>query len=201
MTVKRAKGGIANVNVDDVTWVQWTVKKTGKLTAFAVDPDSERRTGKLRALNGSLVPETAEPAKDETDRDPFSISLVEQLKAKTFSRIKKQERQAEREKAREAKRTEKAAKKAEREANILNKKVKEQLPPVEPFTGIRRKDGKPLGHPQDYADSHYQVVIQDKVVAEVEREKVDPDAEVVFRFTDKSWGVYQNKARRAFGKL
>lgn len=64
------------ITANSFKWVQWT-NKYGDLRAFAVDPDSVERTGKLRSINGSLIPADAEPAKSSTERDHFCLSIIE----------------------------------------------------------------------------------------------------------------------------
>lgn len=62
--------------MSEMEWVQWRVKTTGKLTAFAVDGTAMGRTGKARSIDGSLIPPDAAPAEEGTPRDHFCLSIV-----------------------------------------------------------------------------------------------------------------------------
>lgn len=59
-----------------IKWMQWETRNNG-LKAFAVDSDAELKNGIVRAVNGAVVPEDAEPAKPSTPQDAFCISIIE----------------------------------------------------------------------------------------------------------------------------
>lgn len=113
---------LKNISIDQaksIKWVQWT-PGSGILTAFAVDPTSEERTGKLRSINGSLIPASAVDAEKSTPRDHFCTTLVERLLAGDIGKSKVDPRKLEARAAIKAKkeeaRLEKATAKAEAKA-------------------------------------------------------------------------------------
>lgn len=75
-------------------WLEWYSRKRKRMIAFAVDPGSERplaicpkcgatgRKSLRRAINGSLVPAQAVPAKRSTERDPYCLEIVKRVQAK-----------------------------------------------------------------------------------------------------------------------
>lgn len=60
----------------NIEWVQWK-NRGGDVRAHAVDPTSEERTGKRRTLTGAIIPVDAKPAEAATERDAFSLQLVD----------------------------------------------------------------------------------------------------------------------------
>jgi len=76
---------LTHEQIENATWVEWESNKHGVVTAHAVDPTSEARTGKLRSVNGAVIPEHAKPAKPGTPRDPFSVSILDRAREKLVS--------------------------------------------------------------------------------------------------------------------
>lgn len=64
------------MSIADYEWLEWVSSRSGKLTAFAVDPTSEARTGVSRALNGARVPARAVPASPKTPKDAICAELA-----------------------------------------------------------------------------------------------------------------------------
>ena len=69
-----------DIDVKTLEWLEWYSRSRKCMVAFAVDPDSERRTGVKRAVNGSVVPAHAVPAKRGTPKDFYCEMIVERIR-------------------------------------------------------------------------------------------------------------------------
>lgn len=65
---------------NNIAWKQWE-NRSGVTQAHAIDPTSEKRTGKVRTFSGALIPAGAVDHDGTTPKDPFSVQLVEQAHA------------------------------------------------------------------------------------------------------------------------
>lgn len=100
------------LDVSKLEWVQWENKR-GELRAHAIDPGSVERTGILRTITGAIVPKDAVPAEDATQRDGFSLGVVERI---TQVQAQVDAEAAEKAKAKEARAAAEAEKRQAREA-------------------------------------------------------------------------------------
>ncbi len=55
--------------------MQWTNRRR-KVTAHAIDPKTDKVTGKQRTLCGSLIPDHAVPWDGKTPKDPFCLKII-----------------------------------------------------------------------------------------------------------------------------
>jgi hypothetical protein len=60
-------------------WLQWVPQTRQEVIAFAIDPDSVKKHGHRRAINGSVVPDYAKPAQKGTKRDETCTSILARL--------------------------------------------------------------------------------------------------------------------------
>jgi type II secretory ATPase GspE/PulE/Tfp pilus assembly ATPase PilB-like protein len=101
-----------NLDLNNIKWVQWENKR-GVTTAHAVDPDSVERTGVLRTLSGSVIPEGAATAADDTPRDHFSVSIIDRVRLLQDQAAKAAAEKKAQADAREAAKAERAAVRAQ----------------------------------------------------------------------------------------
>jgi hypothetical protein len=161
-------------------WVQWKNRKHGITTAHAVDPDSKKRTGILRALNGSVIPNTAVPAEPKTPKDGLCSYIIQTRTAR--------------------------AKRAEARVGVKIKK-KEQKEVKKQRAKVVAEDTNGLGYVEAGIDvktgrSILRVYIENRLVKVIEDKKGQAaKSGVDLKVTDKSWGVYWSGQRIAFGRL
>lgn len=104
-----------HIDVSKLKWVQWE-NRHGETKAHAIDPGAEERTGKIRTLTGSLIPDGAVPAKADTVRDQFSVQVIERIQAQQAeSEAKEEAKSAAKQAKAEAEEVKKAAKQAAEE--------------------------------------------------------------------------------------
>lgn len=67
------------LDLHHLKWLQWIPQTRQEPIAYAVDPDSMQKHGHLRAINGSVVPGYAKPAKTTTKRDETCMAIIARL--------------------------------------------------------------------------------------------------------------------------
>ena len=177
--------------IDLYDWVEWKNRKHGTVTAHAVDPDSEDKTGVLRALNGSLIPDIACKAESATPKDTMCVHIIvtkaarqelADAKADAKAKAPKKAPKAKATKVTKAAKAAKASKKAAKVAECPHG----------------------LGYVEADVDGStgtkvLRVVIEGTMVKILEN-KLKSKGDVDLKVTGKSWGIYQGGKRVGFGR-
>ena len=180
--------------MSEYKWVEWRSRKHGEVIAMAIDEELSERTGVTRAVNGSMIGQDAKPASPDTPKCPICLHIIE-------SRIARAARKEVKAKVKAARKMKAGDKHAAVEKAVKAKAKAKGRDVVMTF-----EKGNLRGHLERSLKGHVKVIICDRDNPQVFRHvstisKEKAGANPTLKITEKSWAVYSNKKRVAFGRF